>query len=349
MEGLSEITYDWSEAAGEGTLAPGEYVYGTATYAITEADILAGKKDNTAKIYGTDPVDEVVENTWDASVPIGSAPKIEVEKDALEEMIEEPKEGDVIHYQIVGTNKGYVTLYEVTLADLLEGTVELPLRLDWSEAAGEGTLAPGENVRATAEYTITQEDIDRGTVHNVVAISGTSKKGETVTDDDDADTVLLQNPSIRVSKEARETKIADAKAGDTIHYEIVGTNDGNVTLKEVSLSDLLEGELELPLELDWEDAEAEGILAPGETVRAAAVYTVTKEDIDRRTVHNVVTIRGTSRDGTTVTDEDDADTVLLTPVRLYAGGPGQTGSVFAGSAGLFVLALAYLARRRIQR
>ena len=349
MEGLSEISYDWSAASGEGILAPGEYVYGTATYAITGADILAGKKDNTARIYGTDPVDEVVENTWDASVPIGSAPEIEVVKDVLEEMIEDPKVGDIIHYQIVGTNKGYVTLNTVTLADLLEGKVELSLRPDWSGAAAEGTLAPGEKVRATAEYTITQEDIDRGTVHNVVTISGTSEKGVTVTDEDDADTVLVRNPSIKVTKEARETKIVNAKAGDVIHYEILGTNDGNVTLEEVSLFDLLEGELELPLELDWSEAAAEGTLAPGETVRAAAEYTITKEDIERGTVHNVVTIRGTSRDGTTVTDEDDADTVLLTPVRLYAGGPGRTVPVFAGCAGLFVLSFLYLARRKFPR
>ena len=126
-------------------------------------------------------------------------------------------------------------------------------------------------------------------------------------------------------------------------------NNGNVTLEEVTLSDLLEGKVELPLELDWSEAAAEGTLAPGEKVRAAAEYTITKEDIERGTVHNVVTIRGTSRDGTTVTDEDDADTVLLTPVRLYAGGPGRTVPVFAGCAGLFVLSFLYLARRKFPR
>ena len=349
MEGLSEISYDWSVASGEGILAPGEYVYGTATYAITAADILAGRKDNTARIEGKDPVDEIVEATWDASVPIGAAPEIEVVKDVLEEIIEDPKVGDVIHYRIVGTNKGIVTLSEVTLSDLLEETTELPLSPDWSEATAEGTLAPGEKVRATAEYEITQADIDRGTVHNVVTISGKSPKGETVTDEDDADTVLVPHPSIKVTKEAKETEIKNAKPGDTIHYEIIGTNDGNVTLKEVSLADLLEETMDLPLSLDWSDAEIEETLAPGETVRATAEYEITKEDIERGTVHNVVTIQGTSPDGETVTDEDDADTVLLTPVRLFAGGPGRIGSVLAGCMGLLALVLAFATRRKLFR
>ena len=73
--------------------------------------------------------------------------------------------GDQIEYGFKITNDGNVTLTSVDLKDALAG-----LGLDPAvTCGGKTTLLPGESTTCTATYTITQADIDAGTVHNTGA------------------------------------------------------------------------------------------------------------------------------------------------------------------------------------
>lgn len=79
-----------------------------------------------------------------------------------------------------------------------------------------------------------------------------------------------------------------AEARDTITFRFTGTNTGNVTLSDVSISDELDGLGELSY--NWPGVP--GTLAPGERVTATPLCTVTDEDAETGAVHNTATISG---------------------------------------------------------
>jgi LPXTG-motif cell wall-anchored protein len=61
LPGLSELSYEWP---GEpGVLAPGESVTASATYTLTQADVDAGRVDNTATVTGSSPGGDPVTST----------------------------------------------------------------------------------------------------------------------------------------------------------------------------------------------------------------------------------------------------------------------------------------------
>src|SRR5690606_20347673 len=94
--------------------------------------------------------------------------------------------------------------------------------------------APGQSVTATASYTLTQADRDAGIVENTATTTGTPPSETPVTDEDDFDQPVPQNPGILLEK-------TGAVSGDTISYEFTVTNAVDVTLTEVSLADELKG------------------------------------------------------------------------------------------------------------
>jgi hypothetical protein len=68
------------------------------------------------------------------------------------------------------------TLTGVALVDpLTGGAVTLT---GWARAAG--TLAPGASVTGNASYTLTQADVDRGSVENTATATGTPPTGDPV-------------------------------------------------------------------------------------------------------------------------------------------------------------------------
>ncbi|MGO2932655.1 DUF7507 domain-containing protein [Microbacterium sp.] len=286
LEGLSEITYgQWPVAAG--TLAPGQSVTATASYALTQTDRDAGIVENTATTTGTPPTGTPVTDEDDFDLPVPQAPGISLVKTGV-------LDGDTIAYEFTATNNGNVTLTNVSIADELEGLSEITYG-QWPGAAG--VLTPGQTVTATASYTLTQADRDAGTVENTATTTGTPPTGTPVTDEDDFDQPLESNPGISLVK----TGVLD---GDAIDYEFTATNTGDVTLMNVSIADELEGLSDIAYG-EW--PVAAGTLAPGQSVTATASYTLTQADRDAGIVENMATTTGTPPTGTPVTDEDDFD------------------------------------------
>src|SRR5690606_35368215 len=85
--------------------------------------------------------------------------------------------GDVITYDIVVTNTGNVTIDNIVLTD---ANAVIP--------AGEeniGTLDPAESATITVTHTVTQTDLNSGSVSNQATAAGEDPTGDPVTEDSD--------------------------------------------------------------------------------------------------------------------------------------------------------------------
>src|SRR5439155_19296764 len=97
-----------------------------------------------------------------------------------------PRAGDTIHYTFTITNTGNVTLTGVELTDALVGFSN-------ATCGGVTTLAPGASTTCTADYTLTQADVDAGTVHNSATACGNPPTGSEVCDIKTSDTPITRS------------------------------------------------------------------------------------------------------------------------------------------------------------
>ncbi|GAA2082039.1 DUF7507 domain-containing protein [Microbacterium hatanonis] len=306
LAGLSDIVFgDWPAATG--TLAPGQSVTATASYELTQPDRDRGEVLNTATVTATPPKGDDVTDEDDAEVPVPQAPGIQLVKSG-------ELEGSSIRYSFDVTNVGDVTLRGVTIADELEGLSDIAFG-EWPATAGE--LAPGQSVTATASYALTQADRDAGSVVNVAEATGTPPGGTDVTDDDSAEVPVPQNPSIGLVK-------TGAQDGALVRFSFAITNTGDVTLHGVALSDDLAGLSAISFGA-WPGAD--GVLAPGQSVTASAVYVVTDADRAAGVVVNVAEATGTPPTGASVTDEADVRVTIVAALAATGFTAERLGSV----------------------
>ncbi|MCD7818245.1 MAG: DUF11 domain-containing protein [Lachnospiraceae bacterium] len=189
--------------------------------------------------------------------------------------------GDTISYEIVVTNSGNVTVNNITVKDDLTGE-------SWSI----DSLAVNESETFTTSYVVTEADVVAGSVKNVATASGTDPDG-TPTEGEGSDEVPTEDPiaHMTVTKTTTSTP-ADGKAyqpGETITYQITVTNDGNLTITDITVTDELTGN-------SGTDAWTVASLAPGESETFTAEYTVTEADGKTGSVTNTATATGTSPD-----------------------------------------------------
>lgn len=305
LAGVSEITYDWKGSSDSGTgtgiLSPGETVRATATYALTGDDIVAKELTNSATGKGTDPKGTEVTSDSSAKVKIKYKPSLKIEKKADPVNYTGAKAGDVITYMLSLTNDGNVDLTDVELADLKEGVVVK----EYNWPTREGFLAAGETVSATAEYVLTQEDIDVTTLENEASGKGKAPDGTWVYDKVPNTITKELNPQITLVKDVDINEITEAKAGDILTYKVTVTNTGDVTLHDVILTDSMENVL---TDVVY-DKETE-TLAPLENFVMTAKYTVTQDDINNGIVTNAAIVTAKDPENTEVSSQDEVNTKL---------------------------------------
>lgn len=293
-----EVTFDVTE------IAPGEVAIGTATYITTQDDIDSEGILNTATAVGNPPGytgepggQAPVQDTDAAYVPTEHNADLLLDK--VSDITEITEAGDVVSYTFTVTNTGNVTLDNVKVTDPMLNDLGIEITLD------KTTLKPGETATGTAQYTVTQEDIDSGNLYNIAYATGTPP-GKTPEDPDnpevpgEEEVPVIANPSINLEKTASPTVIE--KAGDKVVYRFVITNTGNKTLENITLNDpLLGGEITLD----------KTVLAPKESTTIEVEYVSTLEDIDNLSIYNTAETKGTTlpiegEEPTTVSDDDDA-------------------------------------------
>ena len=131
------------------------------------------------------------------------------------------------------TNEGNVTLNDVVVTDLVGGVTVV---------GGPTTLDVGESdtTTFTGSYQITQADVDAGHFSNTAE----ANSEESGPDEDDEDVDLPQNAALSIVKTGAWVDGDDdgfADVGETINYTFTVTNEGNVTLPDVVVTDLVGG------------------------------------------------------------------------------------------------------------
>jgi uncharacterized repeat protein (TIGR01451 family) len=272
------------------TLAPTAFETCTATYQVTQVDIDAGTITNTATAHGTPPnsgtpVDSPPDS---ATVTAPPTPAITIVKSASPDLPGDFTAGRTITFSFVVTNTGNVTLAPVVVNEgTFTGTGTLsPVTCP----AGAASLAPGDQVTCTATYTVTQADVDAGSITNDATATGTPPSGPPTTSPPSTVTVPEPPaPAITVIKTASTATITTV--GQQVTYSFLVTNTGNVTLTDATVTDTgFSGSGTLsPITCP----AAAASLIPGDHVTCTATYRVTQADLDSGKLTNTATATGT--------------------------------------------------------
>ncbi|MCI8390357.1 MAG: DUF11 domain-containing protein [Roseburia sp.] len=286
-------------------LAGGETRTVEATYVITEADIVKGSFTNT--VFATMTDSEGKDREYKATDTVGNGTdKTEFEKpDAhitLTKTVVDQKNvyepGDTVTYQIKAVNNGNLTLENIHVEDELVGkTGDNAWTID--------QIAPGETKDlGTVTYTVKDTDASEEQSSTLTNTASVFEKnityGETIVpltcvDGTARVSIAQNNPSLAIIKEVNRGEDGNGKAGDfavgeEIPYTITVTNNGSVTVNNITVEDTLVGAV-------GDNAISVGTLAPGAFETVEVTYEVTEADVIAGSVVNTAAASGTTAAG----------------------------------------------------
>jgi uncharacterized repeat protein (TIGR01451 family) len=307
----------------------------TGTYTVTQADVDNGSVTNTASASSTDSQSNVVDTGSSSVTVLASFATSSLSLVKSTSSTGYGAAGNVIHYSYLVTNTGTTTENDVAVSDNLVASVSCP----------DATLAPGASETCTGSYTVTQADVDAGSVTNTASASATTPDPHTVTSNTSSVTVLASKATSTLSL-VKSTSAHDyTTAGQVLNYSYKVTNTGTTTENDVAVSDNLISDVTCP------DAS----LAPGQSETCTGSYTVTQTDVDNGSISNTATANATSPPsanpvasapssvtldyfGITITTPSPLPTLTLgTPYSKqleYSGGPNGHKIKWKADAGL---------------
>ncbi|MFE5209265.1 hypothetical protein [Streptomyces sp. NPDC056600] len=279
------------------TLAVGESMTCTGTYAVTDADARAGQVRNVADAVGRSNGTEVEAPPAEVTLPVQRGPGLRIEKTANGNVAY--RVGEKVEYRYTVSNTGPVAITGLTIRDDRVTDIE----------CAAVTLAPegqdGDTTECTGTYTVQPEDADRGYVENVATAVGQAD-GRPVESDEDRVTVGVANELLLLL----DKSVDDSRAyevGDPVAYEYRVTNAGDVAVTDLAVVD------DVVTGIECDDTT----LAPDAFTICRATYTVRQEDVADGRVVNLAFARGRSGGRETDSEPDSATIQILTP-----GAPG---------------------------
>ncbi|MBN9173713.1 MAG: DUF11 domain-containing protein, partial [Microbacterium sp.] len=271
------------------SLEPAAQFSCTATYTLTQEDVDSGSLTNTANATGTTAAGPVTADDSTVTTPQEPVGRLTLVKTADTAYVNVA--GDAIAYTFAIRNAGNVTIHDVSADETA-----------FSGSGGEpaiscpaSTLTPGQQIECTASYTVTQADMNAGSIVNTARATGLDPTGADVASATSTATVTANAvPAISLLKSADVTSYASV--GGDITFSFLITNTGNVSLTGVGISeDAFTGSGAL----DTVDCSTT-TLAPGESETCTSGYETTQADLDRGSVDNPATAFGEPSGGTTV-------------------------------------------------
>jgi len=175
----------------------------------------------------------------------------------------------------------------------------------------DNNLDPGEAITCTGIYTITQADLEAGSVTTMATASASGNSSATITT-----TVPLQQTQTRALTLSKSPDPSTyTNAGDTIIYSYLITNSGEATLGPVQFT-INDNKLGAAVNC----GSADTTLAPGGTVSCSATYLITETDVTAGSVTN----SASATDGTTTSDPVSATINRETTIPPSNLTPGTT-------------------------
>ncbi len=280
------------------TLAPGDVTTCTAPYVLTQDDVDAGTVQNSATATGTGPDGSAVtsaESTAVVTVPVAGT--LTLAKSASPTTV--TSAGETVQYTFAVANTGNVTLHDLAIVDTFDAPAGPPLG---PITCGATVLAPGADTSCTASYTVTQADIDAGTIHNTATAQAADPDSTPVSSDpSDATVSATASPSLSLVKSAAPASVS--AVGDEVSYEFLVTNTGNVTIDGIAVDDTLAAPAGPALDITCPATT----LAPTDATTCTATYATTQADLDNGAITNSATAGGTDPSGAdVVSNESDA-------------------------------------------
>ena len=306
------------------TLVPGQIATFTGSYTVSQADIDHGSVADSAVVAGTTPSDTpVTADSNTVTVPVTQSPSLSLAKSANPTTV--TAAGQTIDYDFTVTNSGNLTITSVGVADVptapAGGVTATCQSLSSPAGTCSGattTLVPGQSARFSGTYTVTQVDVDHGSVVDHATTDGTTPSGGTVGATSNTVTVTVtQSPSLTIAKTASPTTVT--AAGQTVTYIFTVENTGNATLTGVAVTDnpvSPAGGVSPTCEILSSPAGAcsgaTTTLEPGQSAVFTGSYTVTQTDVDHGSIADTATAAGSPPSGGTVTATSDLVTVDVT-------------------------------------
>ncbi len=283
------------------TLLPGNSCVLVGTYQVMPADVTLGNISNT----GTGDSNETPPDPETIDTPVLN-PGLTVTKTAVITTDNGTPgvadEGDVITFTVTVENTGNVVLDNLVVNDPMGGGALTcaPTTLN--------PMAPGNIATCnTYTYTVLQNDVNNGgTIDNTATATADDPDDNQVGDDDSTSTpIVVQGPSMVVTKDltanADEDMSGTISLNDTLTYTITATNNGNVTLNNVVVTDTIT----TPNNIMCSTVD------PGATCVLIGTYVVQQVDLDLGEIENT---------GTADSDETQPVTdVVVTPVTATPG------------------------------
>ncbi|AUC76246.1 Ig-like domain-containing protein [Olleya sp. Bg11-27] len=330
-----------------GVIEPTEtWIYTANNYTVTQADVDAGSITNTVTVDGIEILGNtdvtatdtyvIDQNNTDLTFCTPTNGLNIVKSAAIANGEACLVLGSEVTYTFTVTNTGTVSINTVTITDALLGgaiTADLVLAGDTNT---NGVIEPTETWIYTANnYTVTQADVDAGSITNTVTVDGIEILGNT--DVTATDTYVIDQNNTEVTfctptnglNIVKSAAIANGEAclvlGSEVTYTFTVTNTGTVSINTVTITDaLLGGAITADLVLAG-DTNTNGVIEPTETwIYTANNYTVTQADVDAGMITNTVTVDGIEILGNTdvtatdtyVIDQNNTEVTFCTPTAI---------------------------------
>lgn len=245
-------------------------------------------------------------------------PALEFTKTADDSLVSEPAvAGDQVTYAFELENTGNIEIDGLTITDDLAGLSEIDI--SWPGAAG--VLLPGDVAMGSAEYSLTQADIDAGELANVALLTGATSRGTPVDTSASARIGVMRVPAVQLKKTADVSIIREAN--QIVEYSFEVANAGNVTLQNLAID---EESFSGAGELSTTICPVSAVL-PGTSTTCTATYTSTASDLSKKSIVNTASAIATAPDATTVRSGASTVSISIDPEdSVSPGTPTEPGT-----------------------